>query len=161
MVSLGGLCRSHSTPGPWLGLAPISLTLEPGLFLLGFSSTSARKEDPVFLSGLTEMTCTLSLIPHYSYRMDEQAHSSRVPVCTHGLPSSLPLAPTPSPGEGRLCQRLPAPWLWVNHTCVNVERPGRRVAALRLPCVLVTSFGSPEGPRFLPLLTNHREALGT
>lgn len=38
-ASLGGLCRSHSSPGPQLGLVPSSLTLEPGLFLLGFSST--------------------------------------------------------------------------------------------------------------------------
>lgn len=37
------------------GTGTISLTLEPGLFLLGFPSTSARKEDPVFLSEMSEV----------------------------------------------------------------------------------------------------------
>lgn len=60
MVSLGGVCRSHSPPRPWLGLVPLFLTLEPGLFLLGFPSTSARKEDPVFLSGMSEVTLRTS-----------------------------------------------------------------------------------------------------
>lgn len=56
---LGSVCRSHS----FLGLAvPISSTPEPGLFLLDFSSTSDRKENPVLQVTLKSIHLLVSFI---------------------------------------------------------------------------------------------------